>query len=850
MKKEIEKLLKEYDSKLEGLTQEEAKKRLELYGPNEIKRIKRISPLKIFISQFTSPLILILILAALISFFIGFLPKAEANPLDTILILLIVLISGIAGFIQDYKAEKTIEALRKMATPKARVIRENKEIEIPTTEVVPGDILVLEAGDVIAADAKLIECFNLSVDESLFTGESRAVKKKVLDKVFMDTFVFSGNAKALVIATGMQTEVGRLAMKVQKIEKLKTPFQVEIKEFTKKICYGIIGLLIAIGLIGFFKFGLYEALLISISLSVAALPEGLPAVLTLALALGGKEMVRQKALVRRLPIVESIGSVNIICTDKTGTLTENQMSVTRIFFQDEDMEVEKIKDSKKIEKLLICGALCNNVRISGKKYIGDQTEIAIRRLSDSFELVKEELEKKYRKIDEVPFSSERKMMSVVYEYKGKKFVFSKGAPEILIKKCDRILLNGQIKKLDKKHENKILEKNKEFASNALRVLGFAFKELKEGEEIEKNLIWLGLEGMIDPPRKEVKQAIEDCKRAGIRVIMITGDNPETAKAIAREIGLESKDVVLGEELDKMDDKRLEEKLNSGVNIFARTSPFHKLRILEILQKKGNVVAMTGDGVNDSLALKKADVGIAMGLRGTEVAKEASDIILLDDNFATIRNAVKEGRRIFDNIQKFVSYLFVCNIAEVLVLFLGILLFAINEPLLFPVQILWINLLTDGLPAIALGLDPARPDVLKRKPRKKGQGIIDKQLAWIIPSIGLKKSLIILLIFFLIFNAVGLKKARTALFTAFILYEFIRIEVIRFQEKMSFFANKLLVIALFVSLIAQLIIIYSPLNSFFYSTYLGLYEWIILAIGFLGGFATSILITELIMKYVK
>ena len=402
--------------------------------------------------------------------------------------------------------------------------------------------------------------------------------------------------------------------------------------------------------------------------------------------------------------------------------------------------------------------------------------------------------------------------------------------------------------MDKRLRAELLKQNEKFASRAYRVLALAFKEYKK--PLEKDLIFLGLVLLADPPRKEVKCAIKDCHSAGIRVIMITGDNPLTAKAIAEQVGIKSNGVLTGSDLDRLSDEELAETLSHGVNIFARTSPFHKLRLLELLKREGKSVAMTGDGINDALALKRADVGIAMGVKGTEVAKEASDMILLDDNFATIRNAVKEGRRIFDNIQKFVSYLFVCNLAEVLVVFFGLLCFTFKEPLLFPVQILWINLLTDGLPAIALGLDPARPDILKRRPRRKEEGVIDKRLSLLIPAIGLKKSLLILLIFYLILETLGLKKARTALFTMFIIYEFIRVAVIRFQEKLSFCSNKFLIGALLLTLAAQLAVIYTPLRTAFHVTWLGVYEWIIIGIGALIGFITSIALTEAIMKWVK
>jgi len=833
-----------------GLSNLEAEKRLGKYGENEIRRVEKISPFKIFVSQFTSPLILILIAAAIISLAIGFLPGQKPNLIDTILILIIVFASGLSGFFQDYKAEKTIEALQEIATPKTKVIRDGKEIEIDIKKIVPGDLILLEEGDIVPADAKLIETFNLEMDESTLTGESASIKKKKGDEVFKGTFVNSGNAKALVLKTGMDTKIGKIAEKIQEMKEEKTPFQTEIEKLSKKIFFIIIGIIVVLFFVSIFKYSLYQSSLTSISLAVAAIPEGLPAVLTLALAIGAKIMAKKNALVRKLNVVESSGAVDVICTDKTGTLTKNEMSVTKIFFNNRIINVSNEKiDSEEIKPLLVCSKLCNNSKIGynekGEKiYLGDQTEIALRKFADRF--LKEE---EYEKVGEISFTSKRKMMSVVCKKQRKYFVFSKGAPEVLIEKCDRIYQNQKIIKMSRSMKKKILEKNKELASQALRVLGFAFKETKDSQKnVEKNLIWLGLQAMLDPPRPEVKKALSECKKAGIRVIMLTGDNPLTAKAIAEEIGLESREIIEGYSLDRLNNKELEAKLNSGVNIFARISPFHKLRILEILKKKYRV-AMTGDGVNDALALKKADVGISMG-RGTEVAKQASDIILLDNNFASIVEAVKEGRRSFDNIRKFINYLFVCNLAEVGVLFLATLFLTLKEPILSPIQILWINLLTDGFPALALGVDPARPDIMKEPPRKKKEGIINKRIAWLIGVIGIEKVMVLFATFFFVLFMSDMEQARTALFTGFILYEFVRIGTIRYQEKLGWLDNKWLLAALIGSILLQLLIVYTPLNKFFHIVPLGIYSWLVLFFGIIFSYALAILITKLVMKYVR
>lgn len=819
-----------------GLSFEEAEKRIKIYGENKIEKRKKVSVLKIFISQFTSPIILLLIAASIISFSINFLKHEEF--LDSILILLIVFFSGIAGFIQDYKAEKAVEALQKLATPKARVIREGKEFEIDATKIVPGDLIVLEGGDVIPADAEIIQGF-LEIDESPLTGESRAVKKKKGDKIFLGCNIYSGNAIAKVFATGMNTQIGKLASKMQEIEEEKTPFQKRMEKFTKKMVYLTIGIIIVTFLIAFKKFGILEAFLVAVALAVAAIPEGLPAVITVALSLGAREMAKKNALIRRLAITESIGSVDVICTDKTGTLTEGKMKVRDIWVLKKSEKALEI--ARKI--CFYCNDAKKVVKNKEEKWVGDETDIALKEYSLKY--VKQE----GKRIEEIPFTSERKMMSVAYSFKNSKLVFSKGAPEVLIKKCNRVLIANKVVKLTKKIEKNILEKNNEFAKKGFRILGLAYKEYKK--PIEKDLIFVGLVLLSDPPRKEVKEAIKECYSAGIRVIMITGDNPLTAKAIAEEVGIESNGVVLGEEIEKMSEKELKKVLDKGVNIFARTNPFHKLKILEVLQKNGYVVAMTGDGVNDALAIKKADVGISMGIKGTEVAKEASDIVLLDDNFASIRNAIKEGRRIFDNIRKFVDYLLTCNVAEVLTVLLATIFFPFI--LLYPIQILWINLVTDGLPAIALSVDPARPDVMKRKPRKKGEGIINKKLAFLIGFSSILMSLV-LLITFLATLPLGIDKARTTLFTGFIIYEFVRIFVIRYNEKMiapkHFFKNKFLIVSLILSFLLQLLIIYSPLSSIFKIVPIGIFEWSVLIVGTLVGFLLGVGIASFINKFVK
>ncbi len=840
---------------LKGLTTTEAQQQQKKFDRNEIIRQTTTHPIRILVRQFTSPLILLLIAAAIVSLAIGFLPDQEPNVVDALLILFIVILSGVLGFIQDYNAERTIEALQKMATPHARVIRDGQEVEIPSAEVVPGDLLLLESGDMVTADGKVVEAFHLELDESVLTGESAAVRKEAEESVFMNTYVTGGNAQVLVTETGMRTQMGHVASRLQTLETEKSSFQVELGILSKRLSLITLVILVAIAIIGVFKYGFYTSLLTAISLAVAAIPEGLPAVVVLALAAGARVMFRKNALIRRLPIVESVGAVNIVCTDKTGTLTHNEMTVTQLYYDGQIHSLDSLEEVNTLDKtaqqLLRCGQLCNNAMLGvddqgEPKYFGEQTEIALLRIRQ--QLLPAEDGQSHQKVNEISFNSKRKMMSVVVANPtGSLTVYTKGAPEVLIAKCTHTLRDGEVVPWDESARQLVLDQNIEFASQALRVLGFAYKPTESATEpVEENLIWLGLQAMIDPPRDEVAQAIQDCKTAGIRVIMITGDNPVTAQAIAEQVGLESKGTLDGPALDQLDDDALRQKLDGQVNIFARTNPFHKLRLLEILEVN-NSVAMTGDGVNDALAIKKAEVGIAMGMKGTEVTKQASDLILLDDNFSTIRDAIKEGRTIFNNIRKFLDYLLTCNLAEVSLIFLATLLVDLDEPLLFPVQLLWINLLTDGLVALALGVDPAAEDIMRQKPRRDKEPLINKRLGWLIALIGTKKMLLLMVVFLVIYP-MGLDIARSALLTGIVLFEFVRIGAIRYQEKLGWLANKWLIAGLVVSLLLQLVIVYSPLNTYFYLVPLGGFEWIVLLTGVIVGYSLAILITKLVVKH--
>ncbi|MFC2143421.1 calcium-translocating P-type ATPase, PMCA-type [Candidatus Aenigmatarchaeota archaeon] len=833
-------VLKSLDSDAKGINEKEASSRLGKYGENSIKEKDGISPLKIFLDQFTSILIIILIIASVIAIIAG-------ELLDGVLIIIIVVANGIFGFVQDYKAEKSIEALKKLSRPTARVIRGGATIEIPARFIVPGDIIILNEGDRIPADGRLIEGFDLSVDESALTGESMDVSKTTKaindtslperkNMVYMNTDISRGKGKAVVVATGMETEIGKIATSLQTIEKDKTPFQERIDALGKQIGIAIliITAIVFMTHVMIHTSDILTIFLISISLAVAAIPEGLPAVTTLSLALGVKRMSKRNALVRRLPIVEGLGSVDIICSDKTGTITEGKMKVRKIYFSEKlyDFPNKTVK-KEKMKFLLLANTLCNNVTVSSKKeMLGDPTEKALLLFSNNY-LNKDKTDSEYPRTNEVAFSSERKMMSTVNKKGSDHFVFSKGAPEVILEKCTKIFVNGRSIPLTAQKKKEILKVNENMASQALRVLGFAFK--KGDKNIEKNLVFLGLEGMIDAPRKEAKDAIRLCKQSGIRVIMITGDNKITAQAIANDVGI-SGDALEGVDIENYSEKEMEEAVKK-INIFSRVSPAHKVKILEALKKEDHNVAMTGDGVNDAPALKSADVGVAMGIKGTDVAKQTSDMILLDDNFATIVSAVHEGRRIFDNVKKFVMYLLGANFAEVAIVFIASLF---GQIALAATHLLWINLLTDGMPALALGADPAGKNIMGK--RSKGEDeVLNKSMIYSIVTIGVLITAVVLYLFFTVDPA----KAMTIAFTSLVVMELAKIYVIRKRFGSSPFSNRYLSLAVIGSFILQLIVIYSPLNTVFKVVPLGLNDWVLILI---GTAATSLASFAIIRKF--
>ena len=858
----VESVLEALETNKKGITHVDAEGRLKYYGLNKLKERERRTALIIFLEQFKSFLVLLLVFATLLSIYLGL-------YLDATVIGVIIVLNAFLGLWQEYKAEKAIEALKKLTVSKVTVLRDGTHHEISIEKLVPGDIIILEEGNKVPADIRLFEVSNLKINESELTGESVPVVKdvKTLNDVvladrknmaFMGTVISYGRGKGIVVTTGMSTEIGKIAKLVEERDE-PTPLQRKLQHFGKDIGIFVLVLAIFIFLLGVLKEEkIIDMILTSISLAVAAVPEGLPAVVTLTLTLGTQKMLKRKAVVKRLAAVEALGSVTVICADKTGTMTTNEMTVEKLWCSGEIINVtgvgfepkgEFLINSKKINPnedeclnlLLKISKMCNDsILKDGAQWniIGDPTEGALKVLAK-----KAHIEDAYRRIKEIPFSSERKIMTTIHEYEGDYFAYSKGAPEFILKCCNKIYPN---KSLSNKEKDKIVKIIHELADDGLRVLGFAYKKLGAKyslPSVENEMIFVGLAAMMDPPRKETKNAIKLCKEAGIKIIMLTGDHPITAEAVASQIGLKG-NVITGDRLDSLTEEDLENIIEEDT-IFARVSPQHKLRIVEALEKKKHIVAVTGDGVNDAPALKKADIGVAMGIKGTDVAKEASDIILLDDNFSTIVAAIEEGRRIYDNIKKFIRFLLSANFNEMLTvtsaMFLGL-------PLPFlPTQILWINLVTDGLPALSLGLDSNEKDLMQRKPRSPKEAIIHSSFLFIIIT-GIL-GFIVTLAAFVTELPNGLEKARTMTFTTTIMFQLFFVFNCRSEKKSVFrtnpFTNKKLIASVALSILLQLIILYIPfLQLSFQTVPLGFYDW--LKVLLLSGSALLIL-PELFMR---
>jgi Ca2+-transporting ATPase len=789
----IEEVFQELNVSRDGLSSQEARERLVKYGYNEIRKVKRRTALHMFLDEFKDIFILLLIAATIFSAIIGYYEMLQGGEFmeayaDTITISAIVILCAVTGFVQEYRAEKAVEALKKLAAPKARVIRDGKEIIIPAREVVPGDILALEEGDHVPADARLIEVVELKANEAILTGESTPVDKELTvlkedtpvserrNMVLSATHIVYGRGKAVVTATGMNTEFGKIAEMVQTAEEEETPLQKKLDRFAGKIAKVVVAVCVLIFALEAFEVimkmrfeaeGFIQAFMSSISLAISAVPEGLPAIVTIALALGAREFAKRNAIVRRLSSAESLGAVTVICSDKTGTITKGEMTVRQIYVDGKIIEVtgvgyepkgefrqgkDTVKPEGSLEYVLKIGALCNNASLrrndqnSTWEIFGDPTEGALIVAAAKAGFEKETLEKSYPRVHEIPFTSERKRMTTIHKAPdGEIYAFMKGAPEVLLERCSHVIEDEEEKKLTKEKRAKILEINEKLAGNALRVLAMAYKRLPttmakyEADAVEKDMVFVGLQGMIDPPREEAIEANKLCQKAGIKTVMITGDHKLTAIAVAKEVGIfkEGDMVLTGAEMDKLSDKEFEEIVEK-VTVYARVSPEHKLKIVNALKKKGHIVAMTGDGVNDAPAVKAADIGVAMGISGTDVTREASDLVLTDDNFATIVKAVEQGRVIYDNIRKYARFLISCNFDELLVIGTFAILGGIFAPELFPLpllpaMILWINLVTDGAPAVALATDPPDIDVMERPPRKPEEGILHGMGAFIITS---------------------------------------------------------------------------------------------------------------------
>ena len=856
--KEVEEVEKELETDLnKGLNSDEVQKRKEKYGLNELKAKKKKSLFQKFLDQFKDFSIIVLIIAAIVSGVVG---VAEGEGVtDTIIILIVVIVNAIIGVTQEAKAEKSLEALQKLTDHASKVIRNGEVTVVPAKELVPGDIVVLDTGDYIPADLRIIEAVNLKSQEASLTGESVPVEKnagKIQDKevglgdrlnmLFSSSLVTYGRGKGIVVETGMTTEVGKIAGMLDNTEEQITPLQEKLNKLGKTLGIAALAICVVIFIIGLLQGKEpIHMFMTAVSLAVAAIPEGLVAVSTIVLAIGVQKMVKKNAIVKRLPAVETLGSSTVICSDKTGTLTQNKMTVEKIFINGNTKDVEEYKESKEIDldKLVLANMLCNDTKISSDGTLtGDPTETAL--VDMGFKLdYKQSVYEEMPRIGEVPFDSDRKLMTTVNEQNGKYIVYTKGGVDELLAKCNSYLLNGEIKQDLENYAKVVRKHNEEMAKEALRVLSCGYKELDhrptedEIKNIENDLIFVGMVGMIDPPREEAKKAVEKCKTAGIKTVMITGDHKVTAAAIAKQLGIleNESEAITGQELEKMSDEELEKNVRQ-YSVYARVSPEHKVRIVRAWQKNGEIVAMTGDGVNDSPALKQANIGCAMGIVGTDVAKEAADVILTDDNFATIVSAVEEGRRIYDNILKVIQFLLSSNVGEIVVLFLATLctplfahLFGITDighlEILLPIHILWINLVTDSLPALALAFDPANKDIMNRKPNKPGKGVFTKGMTWRVIYQGVMIGLLTLAAFMiglatttepidgLTLDESKIEVGQTMAFVTLALSELVHVFNVR-NNKVSIFKtgilnNKKLLLAVGVSALLMIIILTIP-----------------------------------------
>lgn len=825
----------------QGLKKHEATERLEQYGENALTAKAKISPWCIFAEQFKDFMVLVLIGAAGISGFLG-------EHADALTILAIIFLNAILGFIQEYRAEKSLEALKELSTPQAKVVRNGTTSKIAARDLVPGDLILIESGDRIPADARLGEATELRINESSLTGESNAIKKTTAvinepnpelgDKynmIFAGTTVESGHGRAIITATGMETEIGKIADLLDSSDSTATPLQERLDKLGRTLIMICLWVCAAVATMGILRGENPRQMFLSaVSLAVAAIPEGLPAIVTIALALGVQRMIKRRVIVRKLPSVETLGCTTVICSDKTGTLTQNKLSVTRLYDGLRTFEInEADKHFEELRETLSIGVLCNNAVLDEQtqQLTGDPTEGALLALADSMQLNRREILQQQRRIAENPFSSERKRMSVIVEHDGVKRSLVKGATDVILPRCCAYRNRDTVLALTPQQRHRLQTVLDSWSSEGLRVLAFAYRDnLNNTTEAEENLVFCGMVGMTDPPRPETRSALEVARNAGIKVKMITGDHAKTAVAIGKMIGLTAtgSQVISGRDLDLMSDSELRRRINN-IDIFARVAPIHKMRIVKALKDNGEIVAMTGDGVNDAPAIKEAHIGVAMGISGTDVSKEAASMVIADDNFATIVAAIEEGRTIYDNIRKFIRYLLSCNIGEIITMFGGFLL---GLPVvLLPIQILWINLVTDGLPAIALGMDSADNNNMKRPPRAADESIFSRGLGLRIAWQGIIIGGAVLLAYILTVKIASLQMARTVAFNVLVFAQLLFAFRCRSEERWrNPFGNLYLLGAVMISTLMQLAVTYLPtLQGIFQTKSLRLQEWLIITV---------------------
>ena len=836
---EVNEVYEKVSSSKDGISDDEAKSRLKKYGLNKLKESKKKSFIVKFLEQFKDVMLIILLISAVISGIVSV--KTGETLTDSIIILFVVILNAVLGVIQESKAEKAIEALKSMSLPYIKARRNGKIESVKVEELVIGDVVLIEAGDYIPADLRVIESHSLKIEEAALTGESLSVDKQAekIDKeevalgdrvnmAYTGSSVVYGRGEGIVVATAMDTELGKIAEQLssQKVE--ITPLQKKMNELSKVLSVVVIVIAIIMFIIGYLKGNpIIDVFMLAISLAVAAIPEGLSAVITITLAIGVQKMAKENAIVRKLSAVEALGCTEVICSDKTGTLTQNKMTVRRLYLSNKLINLEDDTDvnflnlqvknkSEEINAISKILTLCNDTNYGeedgNKVLLGDPTETALVEFCSTLGYSKEKMDELYKRTEEIPFDSNRKMMSTLNEIDSQRIVYTKGAVESILENCDRILIDGKVREITKEDVKNIKEYNQQMAENALRVLALAYKPISKDEKInENNLIFVGLVGMIDAPRKEAKVAVERCFNAGMIPVMITGDNVDTATAIAKELGIltDKKQAITGLELDKMSDEEFNKNVTK-YRVYARVSPENKIRIVKAWKKHGKVVAMTGDGVNDAPAIKGADIGIGMGITGTEVSKSVSSMVLADDNFATIVLAVKEGRRIYSNIQNAIAYLLSSNLAEILIVFIATL---INQTILLPIQILWINLVTDTIPAIALGFEKEEKDIMRQKPRSSSEGFFNPFMCFRIIIPGIIKVALVYTLYFTISNLYNHEFAASAVFitlsTLEILFAFICRSNKKSVVKLGLASNKPMLFCVIGTLALQCLVIFTP-----------------------------------------